>query len=420
MRKTGWWLAIASISMLLVISPVQAKSKKYRPFDPGMTQAWTEIDPAEVYPDFEYQGLTPACSNCPGTASDKFTFFAKGGKQNNLVIFFQGGGACWDAMNCYHVPTYTQEQQETQADFADTAGMGIFDTHNPKNPFKKWGFVYIPYCTGDLHWGASDHDYPLNPADPDNSPTITIQHRGFVNFQVVLKWLKAHTKNPERIFVSGSSAGSYGATMAFAFIKEAFPRSRLYLLGDAGNGVTASQFNQQGIYNWDPQMPSWIFPDGYQPETTIAEIYTALAWEYPRSRLGQYATAWDATQVFFYNVMNNIYDPSAWQVADPETGAIFNPAGWLDWHQQMVTFAYDTADAARNYRYYIAAGTDHTILRSPKFYTEKVAGIPFAQWVKAMVYKPFNVKHSKGKGRWRSVECGECGGLDAYLQSADQ
>ena len=117
MRKTGWWLTIASISVLLVIAPAQAKHKQYRPFGPDVGKQWVEIDPALKYPEFEYNGLTPACSACPGTTSDEFTFFAKGGKQNDLVIFFQGGGACWDSMNCIYAPTYTQELVATASWF---------------------------------------------------------------------------------------------------------------------------------------------------------------------------------------------------------------------------------------------------------------------------------------------------------------
>ena len=423
MRKTGWWMAIVAISILLVISPAQAKSKKYRPFSPGIGKQWVEIDPALEYPDFEYNELTPSCSACPPSLDPegapifydpKFTFFAKGGKQNNLVIFFQGGGACWDSINCLYMHTYSQERRET-VEYLDSTATGIFDVRNPQNPFKKWGFVYIPYCTGDLHWGANDAVYEDVLGAYGGAPQ-TIQHRGFVNFQVVLKWLKDNTSNPKRIFVTGSSAGSYGATMAFAYIKEAFPRSRLYLLGDAGNGVTSDQFVEEGLDNWDPQMPEWIFGDTEEISDddeptwpTISEMYTSLSETYPRVRVGQYTTAWDATQVFFYNVMLNIPpDPDLdlyelyeiWNYPDADV--------WCGWHQQMLDYAYDTADAAPNYRYYIAAGIDHTILRDPKFYTEKVAGIPFAKWVKAMVYKPFHVNHSRGKGRWRNVECEDC------------
>ncbi|WP_319523524.1 pectin acetylesterase-family hydrolase [Breoghania sp.] len=414
---------LLSITILLFVSPALAKHKKPRPFfGPGTTAEWTEIDPEEVYPYFTYLGLTPACSNCPGTSSDKFTFFAKTGQQNDLVIFFQGGGACWDSMNCINAPTYSQELSGTSPEQE-----GIFDTTNFDNPFKKWGFVFIPYCTGDLHWGANDVEYEDSWFQYGGGKHI-IQHRGFVNFQVVLKWLKDNARYPGRIFVTGSSAGSYGATMAFAYIKKAFPWSRVYLLGDAGNGVTSDQFNTEGILNWNVQMPKWIFPDGYQPDTTIAEIYTTLAWWHPFSRLAQYTTAWDGTQVFFYNVMDNIKTPASWQVVDPDTGEIYESTipVWLYWHQQMIDFAYDTADYTYNYRYYIAAGTDHTILRTPKFYTEEVDGVPFADWVAAMVESPFYGRHGRhyrhgwDSRLWRNVECEDCGDLDILLQTADQ
>jgi hypothetical protein len=94
-------------------------------------------------------------------------------------------------------------------------GRGIFDQTRKDNPFKDWGYVYIPYCTGDLFWGANDQDYLVG-FDPATGPVYqTIKHRGFVNFQAVLNYLENNTNYPGKIFVTGSSAGSYGATLAF-------------------------------------------------------------------------------------------------------------------------------------------------------------------------------------------------------------
>jgi hypothetical protein len=65
-------------------------------------------------------------------------------------------------------------------------GNGIFDQTREDNPFKDWGFVYIPYCTGDLHMGANDATYG----------NVPIKHRGFVNFQAVLKYLEDNIDRP--------------------------------------------------------------------------------------------------------------------------------------------------------------------------------------------------------------------------------
>jgi len=377
--KIGFFIVFS----LLLISYAHAGS---------LPDEWTEINPADY--GFEYNGLTPACSNAPGTPDDEFTFFVKGGKKKNkknLVIFFQGGGGCWDYSNCVAVPTYTQYQQEELWWFSDdNEGRGIFDQTRKDNPFKDWGFVYIPYCTGDVFWGANDAEYG----------DFEIQHRGFVNFQAVLTYLEKNTKRPKKIFVTGSSAGSYGATLAFPHVKESFPKSKVYLLGDAGNGIMGGTFPDYGIYNWNVQVPEWIFPGGYDPTLTLDVIYTEIAAEYPRSPMAQYTTAYDGTQIWFYNVMLNIRAPGAW-------GNITQ--GIIDeWYDTMIDFAYNTAAESPNYRYYIAAGTDHTILMSPKFYTEKSAeGVSFAKWVKEMIKTPKNLKKRNLK-KWKNLECENC------------
>ena len=355
----------------------------------GLPEQWTEVNPADY--NYTYQGLEPSCSGAPGT-DDEFTFFVKGGKRNNIVIFFDGGGACWDTMNCLYYSTYTEEQTEELWQFSeDMAGMGIFDQTKKDNPFRDWGYVFIPYCTGDLHWGAKDTVYPDYQDQISGVDSWTIKHRGFVNFQAVLEYLKNNTNYPGKIFVTGSSAGSYGATLAFPYIKEAFQWSNSYLLGDAGNGVLGGTFPTEGIVNWNVQMPDWIFPDGYSSELTIADIYTAIAAEYPWKQFAQYTTAFDATQIFFYNVMLNINEPWEWENVTQEVA--------LTWHVMMRNYAYTTAADSPNYRYYIAEGKDHTVLAYDKFYDEDSAGLPLTEWIKRML---------KNQNKWENLECEEC------------
>jgi hypothetical protein len=388
---------IAGLTLLLSVPSLAGKGP--RPFLPAIDKSWSEIDPAEIYPDFEYNGLTPACAACPG-CDPTFTFYVKGGKINNLVIYFQGGGACWDSMNCLYYHTYNEEVPPIEA-FSDTEDRGIFDTENPANPFKDWYFVFIPYCTGDIHWGAQDVDYPDYLDYIPGFDSWTIQHRGFVNFQVVLQWMTDNFKHPLRIFVTGSSAGGYGAIMGFPYIKEAFPTSRVSVLGDAANGVVGEDFQNSSIYNWNIQVPTWIpgFEGGYTPTLTMAEVYKNIADYYSDSKLAQFTTAWDWNQTFFYYVMLNIYDPGSWGTGWPSV--------WFDWNDQMLTLANETAMNAPNYRYYIAAGDYHTIMMSPEFYTEDSAGMSYAKWVKAMVNTPYGA-WTRYNGRWSNLECDEC------------
>ncbi|MBW2439896.1 MAG: hypothetical protein JRH12_05435 [Deltaproteobacteria bacterium] len=384
-------MAIAILLTMSLVPLAFAGEPRSKKFLPDIPQTWTEIVPEPT--EFMGRELTPTCIGMPFT-DPTFSFFVKGGTVNNLVVFFDGGGACWHSMNTIYAPTCSQEVDESVEEL-EMAG-GIFDTDNPANPFKDWSFVTIPYCTGDIHWGSNDYDYPLI-----GGGYVTAHHRGFDNFLVVLKWMTENFRRPHKIFVTGSSAGSYGATLGFPYIQEAFPKSKASLLGDAGNGVVTEEFQTNDINNWGIQdnLPAWI-PGFDRPfsEYELDEMYLMIADYYPRRKIAQYTTAWDWNQTFFYNVMLNVTDPSKWEEW---------PLVWCDWHDRMLELVDSAADAP-NYRYYIGAGDAHTIMGYDKFYTEDSAGVPFVDWVGAMVR---NQGGTGGHGGipWENVECEDCG-----------
>ena len=72
----------------------------------------------------------------------------------------------------------------------------------------------------------------------------------------------------------------------------------------------------------------------------------------------------------------------------------------------MIEYA-DLAAKAPNYRYYIGAGTDHTIMGYDKFFDEDSAGVPFVDWINAMVGNQGGT-HGHGGIPWKNVECVDC------------
>lgn len=276
---------------------------------------------------------------------------------------------------------------------------GIFDFTNNENPFKDWNFVYVPYCTGDLHWGKQDTEYTKD------TSSATICHRGHVNFQLVLEWLKNHFKNPDPdvIFVTGISAGSYGAIFNFPYIAEEFTNSELHLLGDAGNGVITDDFKQNVDTVWGASLPdSGTFHEfsSYSiDELTIADLYTTIANFYSNYRFAQYTAAWDENQVFFYNVMVNIDNPGS------DYTNWYNPADsiWCYWHDEMLSILQttdaDITTVPKNYAYFIAPGEVHTILMNNEVYTLSVNGVRFVDWLRSIV---------EGDATFANVECTDC------------
>jgi hypothetical protein len=59
--------------------------------------AITHPDPNQPGHEVEYEGdaLRPRCQD-----SSAYTFFAKRGTENKLLMYYEGGGACWDTLTC--------------------------------------------------------------------------------------------------------------------------------------------------------------------------------------------------------------------------------------------------------------------------------------------------------------------------------
>ena len=93
------------------------------------------------------------------TCSDgsPYKFFVRQGASDKLLIYLQGGGACWFRQTCdpEMTPSYTLNVANTSYPY-----FGIFNFAKADNPFKDHTVVYAPYCTGDVHIGASDTIYP--------------------------------------------------------------------------------------------------------------------------------------------------------------------------------------------------------------------------------------------------------------------
>jgi hypothetical protein len=345
-----------------------------------------------------------SCSGFPGT-DPRFSFWSKAGKDKKLVVFFEGGGACWDSFTCSRPITGLPQPEEQLfvpmvPPGTDPATFnGIFDLDNPDNPVRDWNMVYIPYCTGDIHIGSADRQY-TNVGHPTlgipRGFPFTIRHRGFDNFMVVLEWIKSNIDDPKQILVAGSSAGGYGASGNFPWIKEAFPRAHTHVIADASQGVTPPGFDtgNPGFASWNPQLPPWIFGAGVTGP--LFDVFRTAVAHYPDVKASQFTTNADGVQVLFYSVMEAV------------NGAGGNcPSPIPDWNSQMLSNLSFIASDVGNFRYYLAGGTYHTNLRSPQFYTEASAGVPYAKWVSGML-KSQGGTRGKGGNPWANVACPTC------------
>ncbi|MCU0968780.1 MAG: pectinacetylesterase family protein [Rubrivivax sp.] len=344
---------------------------------------------------------TPSCSGYPGT-DPRFSFWARRGTSKNLMVYFEGGGACWDSFSCTfpiaglppQVPQLFVPQIAPDTDPARIGG--IFDTTRVDNPVRDWNIVYIPYCTGDLHGGSATRTYANvgHPVFPLPS-TFEIQHRGFDNFMVALDWMKKNLDKPRRLLVTGVSAGGYGATFNAPWLARAYRTAQISVLADASQGVTTPAFDAglPGRGSWNLQFEPRVFPDG----TSIAgnDFARRLAEGLPRAKVAQFTTTSDLVQIQFYDLIRQFYPPG---------GSCPDPS--VDWTRQMTDKVQSDAASTPNFRFYIASGTYHTLLRDDLFYDEASPGIRFADWLGLMLS---NRGGTQGQGgRWFNVACPDC------------
>jgi hypothetical protein len=326
---------------------------------------------------YEGDTLVPQCQD-----GSPFTFFAKRGTVNKLLMYYYGGGACWDTPTCV-LQTCTQNVDPTPPGLG---GSGFGDLTDPDNPFKDWHVVRVPYCSCDIHLGDNAVDYP--PIPDFGLPGKRVEHRGHDNAKLAEKWAREHFLNPADMFVTGSSAGSYGAMVHGVHLSGAYVATSINVMGDGGNGVVTQEFMDNSFNNWGallnlPEIPGIIGVPA--SEMTIPLILKSAASYYPDTNWSNYTTAFDGGgggQTGFFNVMLNPLDPAGARETWWEASCL--------WNEIMREQAYDTAAATAmendNYRYYIATGSRHTGFSNPRVYDDTTGGVPtLADWVNAMI-----------------------------------
>ena len=302
-------------------------------------------------------GAGPIC--IAGTA---FSAFTRPGNPAKLLIFQQGGGACWqDFYNC----NVLAEDQEPPPPFP----VGIWDFDSKDNPFRDYSIVYMPYCDGSVFSGDNvvpDASFPFGPVR---------FHRGLRNQSAGMDLARATFPHARRITLAGSSAGGVGVS-GFAPFLVRF----LY-----GNQVKLTVFNDAGpvTVNLDAttditaRAEDWKFGQFYPASCTdcndMGQNTAIIRWRLDNDstiREAFYETDFDETNRFFL-------------------GLVFDPLGFRD----LVVTEHGLLNAAhpdRYKRFIVAGDTSHTALQTPLFYIQDANGVPLNEWTEDfLVPRPF-------------------------------
>ena len=210
--------------------PLDGKGKTLNPPAPaGWT--WYEIDGA-------------VCRDGSPTG-----FFVHNGSTNKLLIYLEGGGMCSNASFCSFNPASASSvlsgdaqtvlgtvfgaingrQQPgvyTQADHAGSP-KGIFDFQDTRNPVRDWSQIYVPYCTGDVHFGTNK-----------NGEVPGLKNQQFVGYSnmrlFISRIVPTFQGRVGQVLLTGADAGGFGAALNLSMVQDAFGDTPVDVLSDSG------------------------------------------------------------------------------------------------------------------------------------------------------------------------------------------
>jgi Pectinacetylesterase len=291
-----------------------------------------------------------------------YAFWVRRGDPQKLLVFFEGGGGCFDATTCAPGSVWFDDDVDASDDPAYASG--VLSLGDAENPFRDYSMVFIPSCTGDVH--AGDRIVTYGPH--------RVHQRGFVNARAALEHAYGEFPDADEVFVAGCSAGSVGSAFHADSVLERDPDARVTQAGDSLAFVFHRPVNLEG-WGAHEHFPDWFEPARANGRWTMAEFLTGLAERYPDSTLARFNHTEDNVQQAFYEAVGG------------------KPGGFAP----RLRAAERELKELSNYRSFLACGFDHCSFDNELFFTVEAEGVRLRDWVADL---------AAGK----DVDCPECQG----------
>lgn len=333
------------------------------------TTAAVDAPPADTW-----ENVAPG-GDCACSDGSEFSFWVRGGDPDKVLLFFEGGGACWDMESCDPDSAVSYKPAIDPDDDDPSDKGGIWDIDNPGNPFADYSAVYVPYCTGDVHVGDSVTEY---------SDELTIHHRGAVNGTAALDRMVATFPDADKVVVAGESAGSIASPFYAGLVSEHYPDADITVLAD-GSGAypDTPEWQMPVAQNWgvERSIPDW---EGFElEEWSIPALFVQAGLHDPDITFARHDFANDAAQDMFLTLSEN---PVPDILAE------------IDANEARIE-----SDTALELHSYTEPGEEHTTLSDDTFYSREVEGVALVDWVAALVAgEPMD-----------DVRCADCMGVGA-------
>lgn len=286
-----------------------------------------------------------------------------------VMIYLQGGGACYDADSCaQNANTPIAGESFSREDFADWAAtlgnQGVFNTTNPANPVARWNHVYIPYCTGDLHGGTIEKAIVPGVAGSQ-------QFVGYRNLENNLKIIAPYFRNAEDVALVGASAGGVGVLVNYPQVVEAFGGRSVAALVDSApvipeSAIKTSCFQRKLTETFGLSLPA-LCPECANPRKGgLLNIYGYLSRTYPHGRFAFASADADLAGVILY---------------DTESRAC-GGSGVNIFSYRFSLYTLRDRYIGHEWATFLPGGIQHTMTQSDSLFLErKYQGVSAAEWL---------------------------------------
>ncbi|CAH0351668.1 pectinacetylesterase family protein [Aquabacterium sp. CECT 9606] len=295
----------------------------------------------------------PASSGASCGDGSPYRFFVnKTPFTTNTVILFEGGGACWAQDSCLGkkglaksasnpngiAADYMTRLTPSQPNAADSplgkinlSFLGLITPFSARiHPLQSvetqsWNIVYVPYCTGDVHTGNSTQVY----ADSNPDAPRVQYHRGYLNAKGVSAWVGANMPRPDKLLVTGFSAGGVGSQAAYPTLRDQIKPKQSALLADSGPLMWAPADGDPAQYPSVPLHNKIRKVWGYDtPKGIVTELMARYPGKGDANNLGS-----------FVPEIAKIYPNDRFSLVAFQRDAIFSGFSYDDFHPELGAIA---------------------------------------------------------------------------------
>ncbi|HVZ36349.1 MAG TPA: pectin acetylesterase-family hydrolase [Polyangiaceae bacterium] len=292
-------------------------------------------------------------------------------KSKNLMIYMEAGGACFESLTCLVSPPSVGSQ-------TPLGDVGIFDRTNNDNPVKDWSYVYVPYCSGDVHLGSND-------ASIVDGVDGTQHFMGRVNLESFLNRVVPTFADAEKVLVTGASAGGFAASASSEVVNWAFAaKPKIYMLDDSGPPMSQDYLPKCLIDIWKKTWSldkgigadcgSDCTPDGDFEMEALAHILKVGT----NMRFAVLESDADSIIRGFYGIGtdNGTNDCMGTLLVTPMDATVFKN-GLLDLRKRVM--------GDDRFSSYYPESDQHTWIVSQDFYSAPAGGVRIVDWVANML-----------------------------------